>query len=265
MQKFQPGLNAKMTSINRSNIKYPSDIPNVFCWTKMGTEAGQPLEAILHRKELERQSGNGLFAWGIGNSLGTSAELARKLSPGGEVDVLFTPMKSAPKQVDVSPSQLLLWLGYVGVGGHIVSLPKHMLVTSRGGAEKRGHYALLCYSQDEIKDDRSGFFDASSARNLASLNPIGASQVTSIVRYDCSTQEELEKPYPIAFRAKLHAQGFVKLACPVVMNECMMALYRAACAASTPTDWADAANTIHALARSSGGLSVYNDLFAALT
>ncbi len=231
----------------------------------MGTEAGQSLEVILHRKELERQSGNGLFAWGIGNSLGSSADLARKLSPGGEVDVLFTPMKSAPKQVDVSPSQLLLWLGYIGIGGHIVNLPEHILVTSRGGAEKRGHYALLCHSPDEIKNNQSGYFDASSARNLASLNPIGASQVTSVVRYESRPQGEIEKPYPIAFRAKLHAQGFVKLAYPVVMDECMMTRYREACAASTPSEWAKAASIIHTIARSSvGGHLIHDDLFAAL-
>lgn len=231
----------------------------------MGTEAGQSLETILRRKEMERRSGNGLFAWGIGNSLGTSAELARKLTPHGEVDVLFTPMKSAPKALDIAPSQLLLWLGYVDAKGHIVPLPDHMLVTSRGGNEKRNHYALLCYSSEEIRDYSADIFDAAFARNLASLNPIGASQVTSVVRYENKANGEPEKPYKIAFRARLHAEGFVKLARPVVMDDRMMSLYREVCDATSATDWLDGANDLRAIAQSMfRQVYLTDDLFAVL-
>ena len=45
------------------------DLPRFFCWTRFGTEAGQPIEQILERKEQERIVNNGLFLWGIGNSL----------------------------------------------------------------------------------------------------------------------------------------------------------------------------------------------------
>lgn len=37
------------------------DLPDVFLWTKMGYDAKQGLCAILIRKELERQAGNGEF------------------------------------------------------------------------------------------------------------------------------------------------------------------------------------------------------------
>jgi len=242
-----------------------SEIPEVFCWTKMGTEAGQPLEAILRRKELERRSGNGLFAWGIGNSLGASAELAKRLSPDGKVDVLFTPMKSAPKAIDVTPAQLQLWLGYVDADGLVAPLPDHMLVTSRAGNEKRGHYALLCYSADEIRDYSSDTFDAAHARNLASLNPIGASQVTSVVRYENKTNSEPEKPYRVAFRAKLYAEGFVKLARPVIMDGPMMSLYREVCAATSASDWLDGASEVGSIAQSRFRQShMAEDLFAEL-
>ena len=45
------------------------NIPNYFCWTKIGTEAGETIESILLRKELERISNNGIFLWGVGNSI----------------------------------------------------------------------------------------------------------------------------------------------------------------------------------------------------
>jgi 4-aminobutyrate aminotransferase-like enzyme len=59
-----------------AGAKQTSCVPDIFCWTKMGTEAGQTLGTILRRKELERQAGSGIFAWGIGNSLGASPALA---------------------------------------------------------------------------------------------------------------------------------------------------------------------------------------------
>lgn len=240
-------------------------IPEVFCWTKMGAEAGQSLDVILRRKELERRSGNGIFAWGIGNSLGAAPDLARQQSPDGEVDVLFTPMKSAAKQIDAAPSQVLLWLGFLDPNGRIADLPHHILVTSRGGSEKRGHYALICHSTDEIRDYSIEAFDAAYARNLASLNPIGASQVTSVVRYGGSSGAALEKPYRVAFRAKLSNQGFVRLVRPVVMEGDLLRLYRKVCDSTDVVDWLEGAKMVRAAA-----LGIFHqqhhrdDLFAEL-
>ncbi len=202
----------------------------------MGAEAGQSLDAIIHRKELERSASNGTFVWGIGNSLGTSAELAKKMSPNGEVDVLFTPMKSQAKTIDSAPSEILLWLSYYDRNGHVTDLPQYTMVTSRGGS-KRAHYALLCYSDKTLADHTDlGSFDAAYARNLASLNPIGASQVTSIVKYD-NASCVAEKPYRIAFKGKLHKEGFVRLASPVVLDTALMALYHDVCRASSVREW----------------------------
>lgn len=203
----------------------------------MGTEAGQPLAAILHRKELERSAGGGTFAWGIGNSLGGSAELAKRLSPSGQVDVLFTPMKSAPKAIDVAPSQLLLWMYYQLPSGSVASLPEHMLVTSRGGADKRTHYALLCQSDAPLEDRYDyGTFDPSGVRNLASMNPVGASQVTSVVRYSGATMPA-ERAYRVAIRARLYAEGFVKLTTPIIMNKELTELYDLVCSVRTEEAW----------------------------
>jgi hypothetical protein len=212
-------------------------IPDIFCWTKMGTEAGQSLAAILHRKELERSAGGGTFAWGIGNSLGEAPNLARQMSPSGDVDVLFTPMKSAPKAVDVAPTQLLLWVYYQGRSGSRATLPEHMLVTSRGGADKRTHYALLCQSDGPLEERHDfGAFDSSGVRNLVSMNPVGSSQVTSVVRYS-GPRANAESAYRVAFKARLYAEGFVKLVEPVPLGAELKALYEKVCAARTKDAW----------------------------
>lgn len=70
------------------------------CWSRMQAEAGQQIETIVSRKELERRAGNGSFMWGVGNppAIITGA-LARAKVP---VHVIFSMMKSRPKAVDVA-------------------------------------------------------------------------------------------------------------------------------------------------------------------
>lgn len=221
-------------------------IPPVFCWTKMGTEAGQPLETILRRKELERRAGGGMFAWGIGNSLGVTTKLAQQEMQCNEVDVLFTPMRSAAKLIDVAPSQVLLWLGYLNEDGEQARLPNHMVVTSRGSLAhaggKRSHYALICNGRHDISiPANEGMIDANRARNFVSSNPLGASQVTAVVRYQLSGGELPEKSYPVTFRAKLHGAGFVRLSSPVVLDEKLAILYRQLCNSATAEEWAEGA------------------------
>lgn len=225
-------------------------VPDIFCWTKMGTEAGQTLDAIIRRKELERRAGNGVFAWGIGNSLGTSVDLARQMSPGGNVDVLFTPMKSAPKQTDVAPSQTFLWLSYIECDGRIAALPEHLLITSRGGVSKKTHYALLCHSDSSIEEEAmESYIYAASARNLASSNRIGPSQVTSMVHYGCHLDMPNDVPYKVAFRAVLHKQGFLKLVNPVCLEGSVAKLYHRVCAVDTATEWLSLALEVRHMAR----------------
>lgn len=215
-------------------------LPQVFCWTKMGTEAGQGLEAILQRKEFERLSGDGLFAWGIGNSVGPAIRHARELG-FDSLDVLFTRMKSAPKAIDVSPGALILWTAYESENGDVLPLPAHVLVTSRGNTDervglKRTHYALLCSSKHSLLspvDDQA--VDSSSVCNLMSRNPTGASQVTAVVRTTAS--QAPCKPYPVQFRAKLAGPGFVRLVCPTILKDDLKQLYRRATSAGSPQQW----------------------------
>lgn len=241
------------TNVNAQSTKpnMRGDIPGIFCWTKMGAEAGQSLDAIRRRKELERRSGNGVFSWGIGNSLGTSANFAKQVSEDGQVDVLFTPMKSAAKSTDSSPSELLLWLSYISADGRVMALPEHMMITSRGGGGKRAHYALLCHSDQDIADcSESSFFNANYAKNLVSSNPVGASQVTSVVRYELDEHLHCEKYYQVAFRAKLHAEGFVKLALPILFTPELKEIYEELSSATTVAKWKRGVQSIRSAAQS---------------
>lgn len=110
----------------------------------MQAEAGQSLDTIIQRKELERAVGDGVFFWGIGNAVGSSiAALVRRVTTPR---VLFSIMRSKPKRQDVEPEALLLWTAYIDGDGQIRPLPRHALVLSRATTatgEKRRHYALV--------------------------------------------------------------------------------------------------------------------------
>jgi len=206
----------------------------------MGSDAGQPLSDIIRRKEMERQCGDGVFAWGIGNSVGPAIKYAKLVGKERELDALFTPMKAAPKAIDVSPSLIVMWLGYFSSADDVELLPEHMLITSRGqfgnGDEKKVHYALICRSGEPLTTQQAHMaIDHRAVRNLVSSNPVGASQVTSIVRYRSS--DSRNATYSVVFRAKLTEQAFVRLAVPVALTHDLLDLYRKVCAARDSQEW----------------------------
>jgi hypothetical protein len=151
------------------------------CWTRMQAEAGQPLAAILQRKELERRAGRGIFFWGVGNA---PSRLCRPLARTGvPVPVVFSVMKSAPKKIDESPTGLLVWNGYVDSEGVERPIPHHVLVTSRsmtGSGPKTVHYALICHSDVPLQLGNDPF-DHRQFRNAGTGGAIGASQVTALL------------------------------------------------------------------------------------
>src|SRR5262245_58116077 len=81
-------------------------LPEVFCWTKFGTEAGERVWSIFRRKEIERRRNDGIFLWGIGHSIRPS--LVDLLAVTRSPEVLFSPMKSAPSKQDAAPSALVV-------------------------------------------------------------------------------------------------------------------------------------------------------------
>ena len=106
-----------------------NELPPAFCWTKMGTESGEELLAIIRRKEWERQLGGGYFFWGVGQSLGENAKVAARDTTS--LRAFFSPMPSKPKVIDVAPSRVVLWNAWVDAQGQIRQLPTYCFVTSR--------------------------------------------------------------------------------------------------------------------------------------
>ncbi|MDP3888201.1 hypothetical protein [Hydrogenophaga sp.] len=191
-------------------------LPKHFCWTRFGTEAGEKIDSILARKEGERLVTGGMFLWGIGNSVGPAIRDLIRLEE--RPMVLFSPMRSKPKAIDVAPTGLTVWSEALDLDGRDWTIPEGVKVTSRQGSEtgrtKRSHYALVCRSSSPLTA-----LDLASLRyeelvNLQSKNKLGASQVTAVVEQlargatECTT-------YPVAFMAELVFPYFVKLGGPL--------------------------------------------------
>lgn len=159
------------------------DLPDVFCWTRFGVEAGQEFGSILRRKEEERRRNDGLFLWGIGNSVVPSLGVLLENTPTPKV--VFSRIRSQPRQVDEKPSHVAVWTEALAPNGENFPIPPGTLLTSHAsGGNKRRHQALVLRSSSPLKLDETGDrFSMTSLRNLKSGNPIGPSQVTAIVRH----------------------------------------------------------------------------------
>jgi hypothetical protein len=192
-------------------------VPECFVWTKFGTEAGQAVSDILRRKEGERTANGGVFYWGIGNAVGPSIlELLRK---SAEPEVLFSPIKSAPRKNDVTPETVVAWTVAEGLDGEPYRLPIWSLITSRFNVARPRHYALVCKSDSSLLDEFESVPDGIAKiaiRELANIvtgRPLGSSQVTAVVqRRDHSCLSSAE--YSVRLRAKLVPPYFIQLSSP---------------------------------------------------
>jgi hypothetical protein len=189
----------------------PTSLPDLFCWTRFGTEAAESIEQILFRKEQERLANGGLFLWGIGNALGPSIkELTRRVA---RPEVVFSPIRSAPKYIDVEPSAIVSWTAGEGLDGCFFALPTHSRVTSRfdPSGRKFNHYALVCFSDTPLlplgKEDKISFIQL---RNLRTGRRVGASQVTAVVQ-KTGEAAPATTMYDVAIRARLIHPYFVRL------------------------------------------------------
>lgn len=186
------------------------DLNKPFCWTKFGTEAGEPIETILKRKELERQANGGIFLWGIGNGLGPS--LLELLKIEQKPQLLFSPMRAKAKAMDISPGPIWVWTHGEGIDGNPVELPRYSLVTSRyttRGGRKKSHFALCCQLDTPIALSDHGTLNYGALRNLRSDGPVGYSQVTAVVSYDHDHQTG--QTYQVAVAARLANPWFIRL------------------------------------------------------
>lgn len=196
-----------------------STLPATFVWSRMGIESGEALDAIITRKDWERQLGGGVFYWGIGQSLGTAT--ARAAMTHGSLKAVFSPMRSAAKTHDVNPDKVVVWTAAGSAGGEVTPLPAHVLVTSRAtlpsGKPKVNHYALVCASDDSLKKALRARLALADIRNFETGRGLGGSQVTAVVEY----REPHPVPadgYPVAFIASLALPYQVKLALPRILS-----------------------------------------------
>jgi len=191
-------------------------LPRSFCWTRFGTEAGETIEAILARKEAERQASGGGFFWGIGNSIAPAiAELVRRVD---QPEVLFSPIKSRPRRADVAPRCVVRWTSAEGLSGGAFELPSHASITSRWDPARpaQARYALVCSSAEPLEIANAERLNFGALRNLRSGAPLGASQVTAVVhRADTGLDGG---DYTVAFRAALVEPYFVRLRRPVPLD-----------------------------------------------
>jgi hypothetical protein len=187
-----------------------SSLPEAFCWSKFGAEAGESPDSILSRKEDERTRNGGIFLWGIGNSIAPSLRVL--LDSTASPAVIFTPMLSRPASRDVNPPAVARWHSATGLDGNAFNLPKHSTVTSRIDPEGRArrHFALVCHSDVALTNPPQGLMDDSTLRNLRTGSRVGSSQVTSVVKR-VSMRSEGPERYPIAIRAHLTYPYLVSL------------------------------------------------------
>jgi len=193
-----------------------SDLPDAFCWTKYGTEAGEDVAGIVSRKEIERRRNGGVFLWGIGNGVGPS--LVELIRTTRRPKVVFTPMLSKPAARDANPSALAVWHEAIGLDGQPTELPRHSLVTSRisQGGSAKSHFALVCRRAETLTDHwdspgESVRFGPSQVVNLRSGSRVGASQVTSVVRRVAANAAASESRYRVAMIAELAPPYLVRL------------------------------------------------------
>lgn len=183
------------------------------CWTRMQAEAGEQLARIMRRKELERRSGGGIFFWGVGSA--PSRAIPALVRTAAVIDVLFSVMKSKPKEKDVTPAKIVAWRSYVDTDGAVRPIPDHVLVTSRVGS--RGyHYALICRSDTPLRVADEGPFDPSAFRNVGAGGVVGASQVTALLERHT---KDGASDYRVAMRARLIDGFWVKLVDPIELND----------------------------------------------
>jgi hypothetical protein len=103
--------------------------------------------------------------------------------------------------------------------GSVYELPETCLITSRYDpkAPRDTHYALVCWSDAPlvISQEQHGV-DIHCLRNLLTNRPVGASQVTAVVR-NIPSAIALET-HRIAFQARLAPPFFIRLHSPRLIS-----------------------------------------------
>lgn len=175
-----------MASTNCTTVRIA--LPDVFCWTRFGVEAGQDVAVILKRKEAERRANGGVFLWGVGNSIIPS--LSDLLVLTDSPKAVFSPIQSRPRPVDKATDAVAVWTRARTPCGTPWTLPPHSMVTSHAGRALGRHFALVCRSSHALSLNEDGpAFAMNNLYNLRSSRPVGGSQVTAIVRHQSADRD----------------------------------------------------------------------------
>ncbi|QGZ65888.1 hypothetical protein [Paraburkholderia acidisoli] len=197
-------------------------LPPTFCWSRIGAEAGADLPTLVLRKEWERRQGGGRFLWGIGQSLGSSAQVAALRT--GSLLALFSAAASRARGEGRRGQKpdVLVWNAWVDAGGQVRQLPQHVFVTSAAtlpsGAAREQHYALVCVSPTELSVGSSLRVHPERLRSVSTGKAPSPSQGTVVV--DCIERagEAGGKHHPLVFTAELEAPYFVRLTQPTLVK-----------------------------------------------
>ena len=203
----------------------------------MQAESGQSLDDILRRKEYERQAGEGVFFWGVGNAPSTMTSALARM--GVRIPAIFSIMKSRPKPVDIAPEKVVVWRQFIDASGRAAPIPESSLVTSRADSAKgvkTHHYALVCHSERPLMlNSPAPVFDPTQYRNAGpNGGEIGNSQVTALLQR--VSRGEPERGYAANLTAQLTGSYWVKLVDPIEISrddQRMMSNFHS----GTPEQW----------------------------
>ncbi|WP_179402221.1 hypothetical protein [Burkholderia guangdongensis] len=195
-------------------------LPPTFCWTKIGHESGEELPTVVLRKEWERRLGGGRFLWGIGQSLGGSAQVAAHRT--GSLLALFSPAAGRARPADRKREDMLLWHAWIDASGQVRQLPQHAFITSRAtlpsGRPRQQHYALVCASPTELAIGTRLRVYPEHLRSVSTGKPLGAAQRAVVVDCVARAAQQSGKSYPLALSVELEAPYVVRLAQPSVLK-----------------------------------------------
>ncbi|MFC5431374.1 hypothetical protein ACFPTO_21595 [Paraburkholderia denitrificans] len=195
-------------------------LPPAFCWSRIGAESGEDLATLIVRKEWERRLGGGRFLWGIGRSLGNSAQIAALRT--GSLLALFSPAASRSRAPVRKREDALVWNAWVDVNGQVRQLPPHVFVASRAtwpsGRAREQHYALVCASPTELSIGSSLKAHPERLRSVSTGKVPSASQATVVVDRVEPVGELAGKGYPIALAVELEAPYAVRLTQPTLVK-----------------------------------------------
>ncbi|ACR30909.1 hypothetical protein [Burkholderia glumae] len=195
-------------------------LPPTFCWTRIGAEAGEDLSTTVLRKEWERRLGGGRFLWGIGQSLGSSVQMAAHRA--GSLMALFTPPAGRARALEPGSRGMLLWNAWVDALGQVRQLPPYTFITSRAtlpsGRRREQHYALVCASPAPLGVGTRLRVTPAHLRSAGTGRPLGAAQAAAVVDCVARAAQPGARSYPVALAVELDAPYTVRLAQPSVLK-----------------------------------------------